>query len=109
MMEALLLVAALTAISLAMSALFDLLTGPRSWPRKAAWALLVVSLPVAGPVLYYLRAPREPRRPSAARRRAGSSRARPDRRDDQPDAEVPDEHEASEGPATVEPVDREHA
>lgn len=109
MVEPLLLIAGLTAISLAISALFDLLTGPSSRPRRVAWALLVVSLPVVGPVLYYLHAPRAPRRPSAVRRRPGVSRARPERRDDQPDAEVPDEPEASEGPATVETVDREHA
>jgi hypothetical protein len=33
-MEAVLLVAALTAISMAMIALFELLTGPMSWWRK---------------------------------------------------------------------------
>ena len=54
-MEAVLLVAALTAISMAMIALFDLLTGPMSWWRKVVWSLLVLSLPLVGPILYYRR------------------------------------------------------
>jgi Phospholipase_D-nuclease N-terminal len=54
-MEAVLLVAALTAISMAMIALHDLLTGPMSWWRKVVWSLLVLSLPLVGPILYYRR------------------------------------------------------
>jgi Phospholipase_D-nuclease N-terminal len=62
-MEAVLLVAALTAISMAMIALFDLLTGPMSWWRKVGWSLLVLSLPLIGPILYYRRgAKRGPQR-----------------------------------------------
>jgi hypothetical protein len=48
-MEAVLLVAALTAISMAMIALHDLLTGPMSWWRKVVWSLLVLSLPPGRP------------------------------------------------------------
>jgi hypothetical protein len=108
MLEGLLLVTGLTAISLATTALFDLFAGPRSWPRKAAWAVLVVSLPVVGPVLYYLYAPRE--LPRGARRRARASRALTPQRDDQPGAELPEEPEAADGPAAnAEPADREHA
>jgi Phospholipase_D-nuclease N-terminal len=54
-MEAVLLVAALSAISMAMIALHDLLTGPMSWWRKVVWSLLVLSLPLVGPILYYRR------------------------------------------------------
>jgi Phospholipase_D-nuclease N-terminal len=62
-MEAVLLVAALTAISMAMTALHDLLTGPMSWRRKAAWSFLVLSLPLVGPIFYYRRgSERAPRR-----------------------------------------------
>jgi hypothetical protein len=62
-MEAVLLVAALTAISMVMIALFDLLTGPMSWWRKVVWSLLIVSLPLVGPILYYRRgAKRGPQR-----------------------------------------------
>jgi hypothetical protein len=55
--EALLLITVLTAISMAISALHDLLTGPLSWRRKVAWSLLVVGVPLVGPVLYYQRGP----------------------------------------------------
>jgi hypothetical protein len=51
--EALLLITALTAISMAISALVDLLSGPLSWRRKAAWSLLVLGVPLVGPILYY--------------------------------------------------------
>ena len=51
--EALLLMTALTAISMAMIALFDLVTGPMSWWRTAGWFLVVLSLPQVGPILYY--------------------------------------------------------
>ena len=62
-MEAVLLVLALTAISMAMIALFDLLTGPMSWWRKIVWFFLVLSLPLIGPILYYRRGPdRAPQR-----------------------------------------------
>jgi hypothetical protein len=61
--EALLLITALTAISLAMIALSDLLTNPMSWWRKSGWFLLVLSLPLVGPILYYRRgAERAPQR-----------------------------------------------
>ena len=51
--EALLLITVLTASSMAISALHDLLTGPLSWRRKAALSLLVVGVPLVGPVLYF--------------------------------------------------------
>ncbi len=107
MAEPLLLVAALSALSLAMTALFDLLAGRRSWPRKVAWALLVVGLPVIGPVLYYLHAPHERPLPPAR-----SSRAHPGRRDQEraAAAPAPDEPEgADDRAANVDAVDRDHA
>ncbi len=105
MAEPLLLVAALSALSLAMTALFDLLAGRRSWPRKAAWALLVVGLPVIGPVLYYLYAPHEGPPPPAR-----SSRAHPGRRDQERAAAAPDEPEPADDRApNVDLVDRDHA
>ena len=67
--EALLLITALTAISMAISALHDLLTAPLSWRRKAAWSLLVVGMPLVGPVLYYRRGP------DGARKRERQTRA----------------------------------
>ena len=53
--DALVLITTLTAISLATIALFDALTGPMSWRRKVGWSLLVLSLPLIGPILYYCR------------------------------------------------------
>jgi Phospholipase_D-nuclease N-terminal len=38
-----------------MIALHGLLTGPMSWWRKVVWSLLVLSLPLVGPILYYRR------------------------------------------------------
>ena len=67
--EALVLITTLTAISLATIALFDALTGPLSWRRKVAWSLLVVGVPLVGPVLYYQRGP------DGARRRERPTRA----------------------------------
>ena len=67
--EALLLITVLTAISMGISALHDLLTGPLSWRRKVAWSLLVVGVPLVGPVLYYQRGP------DGARRRERQTRA----------------------------------
>jgi hypothetical protein len=62
-MEAVLLIAVLTAISMAMIALRDLFTGPMSWWRKAAWSFLVLSLALVGPTLNYRRgAKRGPQR-----------------------------------------------
>ena len=58
--EASLLITTLTAISLAMIALFDALTGPMSWRRKVGWSLLVVILPLIGPILYYWRSDKRP-------------------------------------------------
>jgi Phospholipase_D-nuclease N-terminal len=59
--EALVLIITLTAISLATIALFDALTGPMSWRRKLGWCLLVLSLPLIGPILYYRRGAERPR------------------------------------------------
>jgi hypothetical protein len=59
--EALVLVITLTAISLATIALFDALTGPMSWRRKVGWSLLVLSLPLIGPILYWRRGAERPR------------------------------------------------
>ena len=67
--EAFLLITVLTAISMAISALHDLLTGPLSWRRKVAWSLLVVGVPLVGPVLYYQRGP------DGARKRQRQTRA----------------------------------
>jgi hypothetical protein len=77
--EALLLITALTAISMAISALLDLLTGPLSWRRKAAWSLLVVGVPLVGPVLYYQRGPDGARK---RERQTRSTHKRTDSRDD---------------------------
>jgi hypothetical protein len=41
--------------AMAMIAVFDLVTGPMSWWRKAGWFLVVLSLPLVGPILYYRR------------------------------------------------------
>jgi hypothetical protein len=68
-MEALVLLAALTAINLAAFVLLDLLTGPSSWRRKAGWAALVIGLPLLGPLLCYWRGP--PATPRRERRKVG--------------------------------------
>jgi hypothetical protein len=52
-LEAAALVLTLSAVNVAMIALYDLLVSPMSWWRKAAWSLLVLSLPLVGPVVYY--------------------------------------------------------
>jgi hypothetical protein len=67
--EALFLVTSLTAISLAMIALSDLFTTPMSLWRKFGWFLLVLCLPLVGPILYYRRAAQAPQR----KRRTGST------------------------------------
>jgi hypothetical protein len=64
------------AVTLAGVALLDVLTGRAGWGHKAGWALLVLGLPVVGPLLYFRRiaggaAPKRggadrPRRPPAA-------------------------------------------
>jgi hypothetical protein len=61
-MDAFLVIAALIAINLAAIVLLDLLTGPGSWGRKAGWAVLVIGLPLLGPLLCYRRGPAAARR-----------------------------------------------
>jgi len=59
--EALLLITVLTTLSMATIALFDVLIGPMSRRRKLGWCLLVLSLPLIGPILYYRRGAERPR------------------------------------------------
>jgi hypothetical protein len=81
-MDAVLLLAALTAINLAAFVLLDLLTGPASWGRKAGWAILVIGLPLLGAVLCYRHGPAAAagrgRRRTAGRRRAPAMPPAPD-------------------------------
>jgi hypothetical protein len=78
--EALLLITALTAISMAISAFHDLLTGPLSWRRKAVWSLLVVGVPLVGAVLYFQRGPDGGRK---RERQTQATHKRTDSRDDE--------------------------
>jgi hypothetical protein len=52
-MEPVVLVLGLTAISLAITALFDVLISPMSAWRKAGWTLLLIALPIVGPMLRF--------------------------------------------------------
>jgi hypothetical protein len=107
-MEPFVLVAGLTALSMATTALFDLLTGPLPWRRKVAWAILVVGVPLIGPLLYHLHAPPRQRR-RTARRPAPPSPAR-EHREEQPEAPSPDRPEAPGGHAAgAHSVDPDHA
>jgi hypothetical protein len=106
-MEPFLFVVGLSALSMATTALFDLLLGPLSRWRKAAWVVVIVSLPLLGPILYHLRAPaRQPRR--VARRRHPPPRPEPD--EAEPEVRP---HDAPTTPADLvsraEPTDRDHA
>jgi hypothetical protein len=73
-LEAAVLVLTLTAINMAMIALYDLLASPMSWWRKAAWSLLVLSLPLVGPILYYRRS--SERAPHGKRRTKSTHKGR---------------------------------
>jgi hypothetical protein len=86
-MEPFLFVALLSALSMAATALFDLLVGPLPWPRKAGWAIIILALPLLGPILYHLRAP--PRqRVRIARRRPPQPRPEPEQAE--PEMRPPD-------------------
>ena len=61
-MEPILVIAGLTALHLAVVALIDVLSSSRPWRRKAGWVLVLLVLPLAGPVLYYRRGERWPER-----------------------------------------------
>jgi hypothetical protein len=74
-LEAAILILTFTAINVAMIAIYDLLAGPMSWWRKFAWSLLVLSLPLVGPILYYRctskRAPQRRRRTEPTHKERG--------------------------------------
>ncbi|HEX6110979.1 MAG TPA: PLDc N-terminal domain-containing protein [Geminicoccaceae bacterium] len=61
-MEPILFIAGLTALHLAVVALIDVLASSRPWRRKLGWGLVLLVLPLAGPVLYYRRGERRPER-----------------------------------------------
>jgi len=73
MVEALLFIVALTALHLAAMAMIDVLSGPRSWPTKLAWALAIVLLPLVGAIAYYLRAGKERKRAGPRAQPPGST------------------------------------
>ena len=73
-MEPVLLLLVLLAVTLAGVALLDVLTGREaSWGHKAGWALLVLGLPVVGPLLYFRRTAAG----GTAPKRRGGDRPRP--------------------------------
>lgn len=88
--EALVIIAALTAISLAGTALLDLLGSQVSWRRKAIWTVLIVGLPLVGAVLYYRRAPPERSNATGLRRGAGACPPESPNATSQPEARPPD-------------------
>jgi hypothetical protein len=106
-MEPLLFVVGLSALSMATTALFDLLLGPLSRWRKAAWAVVIVSLPLLGPILYHLRAPAR-QRVRIARRRLPPPRPEPEQAE--PEVRAPDAPTtAADLAPRAEPADPDHA
>lgn len=69
-MEPVLFIVGATALNIALVALMDVLGSKAPRLRKLGWIAVILSLPLIGAILYYMRAERRPGRPPRAGRRS---------------------------------------
>ena len=93
-MEPLLLIVGLTALHLAVFALIDGLGSSRPWPWKLGWGVVIIGAPLIGPVLYFLRAERPPKRARPRRAPPGGAQDETGHGGEQARAASGREHEA---------------